>query len=180
MTDDELNVLASVNRGSANDMTWKLYDQLADKRHDQALMYPETHGGVEDVDGSDVNKAIATLYQRYYQAARIVEMVRWWKYDPPPVMEIAYCGIQAGFGSVVAAVVSTLEMNARRQGGRSMSDERESRAAGLFGPEGAFGRIGVTGYRSGYAFPTIATRWTCAAGSALVHPSVGWCCCGQS
>ncbi|WP_131536410.1 hypothetical protein [Mycolicibacterium aromaticivorans] len=116
VTDDELNVLASVNRGSANDMTWKLYDQLADKRHDQALMYPETHG-VEDVDGSDVNKAIATLYQRYYQAARIVEMVRWWKYDPPPVMEIAYCGIQAGFGSVVAAVVSTLEMNARRQGG---------------------------------------------------------------
>lgn len=116
VTDDELNVLASVNRGSANDMTWKLYDQLADNRHDHALVIPETHG-VEDVDGSDVNKAMATLYQRYYQAGRIVEMVRWWKYDPPPVMEVAYCGIQAGFGAVVAAVVSTLETNARGQRG---------------------------------------------------------------
>lgn len=116
VTDDELNVLASVNRGSANEMTWKLYDQLADNRHDHALVVPETHG-VEDVDGSDVNKAMATLYQRYYQAGRIVEMVRWWKYDPPPVAEVAYCGIQAGFGAVVAAVVSTLEMNARQRGG---------------------------------------------------------------
>lgn len=116
VTDDELNVLASVNRGSADEMSWKLYDQLADGRHDHAVMLPETHG-INDVDGSDVNRAMATIYQRYYQAARIVEMVRWWKYDPPPEVEIAYCGIQAGFGSVVASVVNTLEINARQRGG---------------------------------------------------------------
>lgn len=116
VTDDELNMLASVNRGSADEISWKLYDQLADGRYDRALVIPETHG-IDNVDGSDLNRAIATLYQRYYQAGRIVEMVRWWKYDPPPVVEIAYCGIQAGFSSVVAAVISTLEMNARQRGG---------------------------------------------------------------
>ena len=116
VTADELNVLASVNRGTADEMIWKLYDQLADARHDHALVIPETHG-IDDVDGSDQNRAVATLYQRYYQAGRIVEMVRWWKFNPPPVAEIAYCGIQAGFDSVVASVVSTLEMSARQRGG---------------------------------------------------------------
>ncbi|UCN13096.1 hypothetical protein LFT50_30795 (plasmid) [Mycobacterium intracellulare subsp. chimaera] len=111
VTDDEINVLQAVHRGSADAATWQLYDQRADERYDGKLVIPETHG-IDYVDGSELNKALATVYERYYRAGRIVEMVRAWKSSPPPLAEIAYCGVQAGFGAVVAAVISTLEMQA--------------------------------------------------------------------
>lgn len=114
VTDDEINVLQAVHRGSADAATWQLYDQRADERYDGKLVVPETHG-IDYVDGSELNKALATVYERYYRAGRIVEMVRAWKSSPPPLAEIAYCGVQAGFGAVVAAVISTLEMQAASQ-----------------------------------------------------------------
>ncbi|WP_141244918.1 hypothetical protein [Mycobacterium intracellulare] len=116
VTDDEVEVLQAVHRGSADEKTWQLYDERADQRHDRALVVPETHG-IDDVDGSEVNQKMAAVYERYYRAGRIVELVRWWKYRPPPLAEVVYCCVEAGFASVVAAVVSTLEMRAAQQPG---------------------------------------------------------------
>lgn len=119
VTAHELNVLASVNRGSANEMSWKLYDQLTEQRNGGALILTLDTYGIEHLDGSEVSKSSAAVYRRYYQAGRIVELVRCWKDSPPSVADVAYCGVQAGFGSAVAAVVGALEMHAQQPPGRS-------------------------------------------------------------
>jgi hypothetical protein len=116
VTADEINMLASVNRGTADDVSWRLYDQLVDQRHNGALVLVLDTYGIEYLDGSEANQSAATVYKRYYQAGRIAEMARCWRYSPPSVADIAYCGIQAGFGSVVAAVISALEMHAQQHG----------------------------------------------------------------
>lgn len=117
VTEDEKNVLAAVYRGSADQMSWTVYEQLVWQRDNGALITPETHG-VEDVDGSELNAMIAAVYRRFYRAARIAELVGCWQHSPPSLADVAYCGVQAGFGSVVAAVISTLEMQAAPSGVR--------------------------------------------------------------
>lgn len=112
VTDDEINVLQAVHRGAANETMWKVYDQLADQRHDGALVSPDSHAPL-DHDGSQLTESLTLWYRHYYQCGRIVEMVRAWKASPPPLAEIAYCGVQAGFGSVVAAMVSAIEQQVR-------------------------------------------------------------------
>ncbi|OBS01391.1 hypothetical protein A9W98_01525 [Mycobacterium gordonae] len=53
-------------------------------------------------------------YRHYFQGGRIVELVQFWKNSPAPLAEIAYCGMQAGFGSVVAATIGAVEEQLRR------------------------------------------------------------------
>ena len=117
VTEDERNVLAAVYRGSADQMSWTVYEQQVWQRDNGALITPETHG-VEDVDGSELNAKIAAVYRRFYRAARIAELVGCWQHSPPSLAGVAYCGVQAGFGSVVAAVISTLELQAAASGVR--------------------------------------------------------------
>ncbi|WP_139315500.1 hypothetical protein [Mycobacterium intracellulare] len=110
-------MLAAVYRGSADQMSWTVYEQQVWQRDNGALITPETHG-VEDVDGSELNAKIAAVYRRFYRAARIAELVGCWQHSPPSLADVAYCGVQAGFGSVVAAVISTLELQAAASGVR--------------------------------------------------------------
>ena len=49
-------------------------------------------------------------YQHYYAMGRIAELVKLWAAQPISVLDIAYCGIAAGFGGVVAAVVAEIEI----------------------------------------------------------------------
>ncbi len=112
VTDDEVNILQSVQRGSANAMSWKLYDELADRRFDGALVSPDSHAPI-DHDGSELTEALTLWYRHYYHAGRVVEMVRAWKVSPPSLADIAYCGVQAGFGSVVTSMVGAIEQQVR-------------------------------------------------------------------
>jgi hypothetical protein len=112
VTDDEVNILQSVQRGSANGVSWKLYDELADRRYDGALMSPDSHAPI-DHDGSELTEALTLWYRHYYHAGRIVEMVRAWKVSPPSLADLAYCGVQAGFGTVVTSMVSAIEQQVR-------------------------------------------------------------------
>ncbi len=112
VTEDEVNILQSVQRGSADAVSWKLYDELADRRYQGALVSPDSHAPV-DHDGSELTEALTLWYRHYYHAGRVVEMVRTWKVSPPPLAEIAYCGVQAGFGSVVTSMVSAIEQQVR-------------------------------------------------------------------
>lgn len=108
VTDDEINILQSVQRGSADAVSWKLYDELADRRDDGALVSPDSHAPI-DHDGSELTEALTLWYRHYYCAGRVVEMVRAWKANPPSLADIAYCGVQAGFGAVVTSMVSAIE-----------------------------------------------------------------------
>lgn len=107
-TDDEFAVLRAVHRGAADTVGWNLYDSLADKRHGGVLAWPEIHAP-EDFDGSKLNHDMAFVYRKYFRMGRIVELVRCWKFSPPPLADVVYCGIHAGFGSTVVAKISELE-----------------------------------------------------------------------
>ena len=39
----------------------------------------------------------------------IAEMVTCWEHQPVSILDIAYCGVAAGFGEVIATVVTELE-----------------------------------------------------------------------
>ncbi|WP_131630829.1 hypothetical protein [Mycolicibacterium llatzerense] len=114
VTDDELAVLQSVHRGTADAVGWGLYDSLVRKRHNGVLEWPEVHAP-QDFDGSALNVTMAQSYRKYFRMSQIVELVRCWKYTPPPLADLAYCGIHAGFGSTVVAKVGELEQQLRGQ-----------------------------------------------------------------
>lgn len=115
VTADEVSVLQAVHRGAADEMTWNAYDQAADQRHNGALVAPDSHAPL-DHDESELTESLTRWYRHYYQCGRIVEMVRAWKASPPPLAEIAYCGVQAGFGSVVTAMISGIEQQLAGRG----------------------------------------------------------------
>lgn len=117
-TVDEGNILASVQRGTADDGSWKLYDDLARRRYGDDHLSPDSHAPL-DFDGSELYHSTVLWYRHFYHVGRVVELVRLWKGGAvPPLAEIAYCGVQAGFGSVVAATISAIEGAIRgRHGG---------------------------------------------------------------
>ena len=105
-------MLQSVHRGTADTVGWGLYDSLADKRHGGVLAWPETHAP-QDFDGSKLNHDTAQVYHKYFRMSQIVELVRCWKYSPPPLADLVYCGIHAGFGATVVAKIGELEQQLR-------------------------------------------------------------------
>lgn len=112
VTDDELAMLQSVHRGTADAVGWGLYDSSADKRHGGVLAWPETHAP-QDFDGSKLNHDTAQVYRKYFRMSQIVELVRCWKFSPPPLADLVYCGIHAGFGPTVVAKIGELEQQLR-------------------------------------------------------------------
>ncbi len=114
VTDDELAVLQSVHRGTADAVGWGLYDSLVRQRHNGVLEWPEVHAP-QDFDGSALNVTMAQTYRKYFRMSQIVELVRCWKFSPPPLADLAYCGIHAGFGATVVAKVGELEQQLRAQ-----------------------------------------------------------------
>ncbi|VAZ69598.1 hypothetical protein LAUMK40_05761 [Mycobacterium kansasii] len=118
-TADEGNILASVQRGTANDMSWKLYDELAYRRYGSDLLSPDSCAP-RDYDGSELYHESVVRYRHFYHVGRVIELVQLWRSGSvPPLAEIAYCGVQAGFGSVVAAMVSAIEQQIQQFRGRT-------------------------------------------------------------
>lgn len=113
-TEDEGNILASVQRGTADSGSWKLYDELAYRRYGDDLISPDSRAP-QDCDGSPVYHKTVLWYRHFYHIGRVVELVRLWQVSPPPLAEIAYCGVQAGFGSVVSSMMSAIEQQAGGQ-----------------------------------------------------------------
>lgn len=115
----EGNILASVQRGTANDMSWKLYDDLLCREYGDDHQSPDSRAP-RDCDGSDLYHQSVVWYRHFYHVGRVVELVRLWRGRcGPPLAEIAYCGVQAGFGSVVAAMVSAIEQQIQQFRGRT-------------------------------------------------------------
>ncbi|PBA03723.1 hypothetical protein CKJ73_24360 [Mycobacterium avium] len=114
--EDEVNVLQAVSAGTADEATWSAYNAKVATRDGEAWLWPESHAAL-DHDGSELSESMNLWYRRYFQGGRIVELVQWWKNSAAPLAEIAYCGVQAGFGAVVTATISAIEEQLRRGGG---------------------------------------------------------------
>lgn len=113
---DEVNVLQAVSAGTADEATWESYNAKVAGRDGEAWLWPESHAAL-DHDGSELSESMNLWYRRYFQGGRIVELVQWWKNSAAPLAEVAYCGVQAGFGAVVTATISAIEEQLRRGGG---------------------------------------------------------------
>jgi hypothetical protein len=116
----EGNILASVQRGTANDVSWTLYDKLVRDEYGDDHQSPDSYAP-RDFDGSDIHHSAVQWYRHFFHLGRVIELVHLWKIGPvPPLAEIAYCGVQAGFGSLVTGMVSAFENEIRgRRGGTS-------------------------------------------------------------
>jgi len=114
--DDEVNILQAVSAGTADEATWSAYNAKVAARDGEAWLWPESHAAL-DHDGSELSESMNLWYRRYFQGGRIVELVQWWKNSAAPLAEIAYCGVQAGFGAVVTATITAIEEQLRRGGG---------------------------------------------------------------
>lgn len=114
--DDEVSVLQAVSAGTADEATWESYNAKVAGRDGEAWLWPESHAAL-DHDGSELSESMNLWYRRYFQGGRIVELVQWWKNGAAPLAEVAYCGVQAGFGAVVTAAISAIEEQLRRGGG---------------------------------------------------------------
>ncbi|WP_172835157.1 hypothetical protein [Mycobacterium gordonae] len=110
--EDEANILQAVSAGAADEATWAWYDAQVAARG-SAWLWPDSHAAL-DHDGSELSESMNLWYRHYFQGGRIVELVQFWKNSPAPLAEIAYCGMQAGFGSVVAATIGAVEEQLRR------------------------------------------------------------------
>lgn len=113
---DEVDMLAAVSAGAADEAAWASYEANVAERDDKAWLWPESHAAL-DHDGSELSESMNLWYRHYFQGGRIVELVQWWKNSAAPLAEIAYCGVHAGFGAVVAATIGAMEEQLRRAGG---------------------------------------------------------------
>jgi hypothetical protein len=118
-TADEGNILASVQRDAADSGSWQLYDQLVDRRYGSDLLSPDSRAP-RDCDDSELYHQTVMWHRHFYYIGRVVELVRLWRGGAvPPLLEIAYRGVQAGFGSVVTAMVSAIEQQIHEARGRT-------------------------------------------------------------
>jgi hypothetical protein len=116
----EGNILASVQRGTADDVSWALYDKLVHDEYGDDHQSPDSYAPL-DFDGSDLHHSAVLWYRHFFHVGRVVELVHLWKSGVPPLAEVAYCGVQAGFGSVVTTMVSALENEIRGHRGGTPS-----------------------------------------------------------
>ena len=114
--EDEAKILQAVSAGTADEATWAAYNAKVAARDGEAWLWPESHAAL-DHDGSELSESMNLWYRHYFQGGRIVELVQWRKTSAAPLAEIAYCGVQAGFGAVVTATISAIEEQLRRGGG---------------------------------------------------------------
>jgi hypothetical protein len=101
---EDARILDLVAHHQATAEEWRAYRQQAEQRDEGAVLYAPT-----DADDSPSTLNSRMWYQHYYASARIAEMVMCWEAQPVSLADIAYCGIAAGFGAVVAAVVAEIE-----------------------------------------------------------------------
>lgn len=105
---EDADILGLVAEGAAGQEHWDNYRRDVERRADGAVVMPEIHAP-RDADNSPASVTARMWYGHYYATGRIAEMVAWWATRPVSILDIAYCGIAAGFGAVIVAVVSELE-----------------------------------------------------------------------
>ncbi|MEE6140118.1 hypothetical protein SKC41_27815 [Mycobacterium sp. 050128] len=104
----DADILQAVSNGTVNPDTWATYDREVDQRHGSAVMWPQQHAP-SDSDGSDLAQASILWYLHYYRIGRMIELIKCWKARPPRLVEVAYCGITAGFGPTVVNAIGAME-----------------------------------------------------------------------
>jgi hypothetical protein len=105
---EDADILALVAEGAARRDHWDSYRRDVERRADGAVMMPEIHAP-RDADDSPGSVNARMWYRHYYARGRVAEMVTSWASQPVSILDIAYCGVAAGFGAVIAAVVTELE-----------------------------------------------------------------------
>ena len=81
--------------GAGQPVDWEAHHKHVAKR---GVLHPDQ---VLDADDSDVSKAQRRIYQPFYRAGLIVEMLRFWREQAVSLPDVAYCGWAAGFGHAV-------------------------------------------------------------------------------
>ena len=71
-------------------------------------MLPEIHAP-RDRDASSASTDARLWYRHYYRMGRIIDLVGCWRSQPVSLADVTYCGIAAGYGSVVAGVIPAME-----------------------------------------------------------------------
>jgi hypothetical protein len=105
---EDADILELVARGAARGEQWDNYQRDVERRADGAVMMPEIHAP-RDADDSPGSVTARMWYRHYYARGRVAEMVTCWASQPVSILDIGYCGVAAGFGAVIAAVVTELE-----------------------------------------------------------------------
>ena len=118
VTDDEYTVLAAVNTDTANAEVWAVYDRAVEKPDRMVAVWPQGHAP-RDHDGSEFTCNQIRLYRHLVRMGRMIEMVQCWKARPPRLAEVAYCGIAAGFGPLVATTIMRIEQHLRGTSGQT-------------------------------------------------------------
>lgn len=110
----DADILQAVSNGTVNPETWAAYDREVDQRHGSAVLWPQQHAP-SDNDGSAVAQASILWYAHYYRIGRMIELIRCWKSRPPRLVEVAYCGVMAGFGPTVVDAIGAMEQQLRQR-----------------------------------------------------------------
>jgi hypothetical protein len=113
VTPSDAQMLEAVHAGTATADLWDDYERAAARRHDGSAMWPEVFQSVQDSDGSEATRHGMRWYRHFFRMARMIELVRCWKARPPRVAEVAYCGLLAGFGTVVVNTTTAVEHQLR-------------------------------------------------------------------
>jgi hypothetical protein len=106
---EDADILDLVSKGAATPAHWQAYAEEVDRRGDGAVMMPEIYAP-RDADDSPSTQHARMWYQHFFAMGRIAELVKLWAAQRVNVLDIAYCGIAAGFGGIVAAVVAEIEL----------------------------------------------------------------------
>ena len=111
---EDADLLGLIAQGAAGPEHWENYRRDVERRADGAVMMPEIHAP-RDADDSPSSVTARMWYRHYYARGRIAEMVTCWASQPVSLLDIAYCGVAAGFGAVITAVVTELEKQLAQQ-----------------------------------------------------------------
>lgn len=118
---EDADILALVASGAARAKHWDNYRRDVECRADGAVTMPEIHAP-RDADDSAGSVTARMWYRHFYARGRVAEMVSCWASQPVSILDIAYCGVAAGFAAVIAALVTELE--------QQVSQEMPGRAGG--------------------------------------------------
>jgi hypothetical protein len=113
---EDADILELVATSAATPEHWDNYRREVERRADGAVMMPEIHAP-RDADDSPASVTARMWYRHYYARGRIAEMVTCWASQPVSILDIAYCGVAAGFGAMIAAVVTELEKRLQKSPG---------------------------------------------------------------